>query len=165
MIMGQKGKKKSHYIRVATFKIDEVLPFVFTREIRHTLRAQGFRYDSNEWKTASRRGYQIYLNGKDKTIKVSMGSHRYQLFALKGIKCTRCGIEGEYFALERDFKTSPDKFHFNLYGNDSNGQEIMITKDHVIPRSKGGKNKLNNYQPMCFRCNQKKADKLYYVKD
>jgi 5-methylcytosine-specific restriction endonuclease McrA len=56
-------------------------------------------------------------------------------------------------------KDSPDKFHLNLYGIDSNGREVMLTKDHIIPRSKGGKNKLSNYQPMCIHCNKKKADK------
>jgi 5-methylcytosine-specific restriction endonuclease McrA len=41
----------------------------------------------------------------------------------------------------------------------------MITKDHIIPRSKGGKDILDNYQPMCIICNSKKADKLEELKE
>jgi 5-methylcytosine-specific restriction endonuclease McrA len=89
-----------------------------------------------------------------------MGSHRYELFATKGIRCVECGIEGSYFALEKDITDSTSKFHLNLYGKDEKGDEVMITKDHILPKSKGGENRLSNYQPMCYKCNQKKADKI-----
>ena len=34
-----------------------------------------------------------------------------------------------------------------------------MTKDHVIPKAKGGVDRLRNYQTLCFDCNKKKADK------
>ena len=37
---------------------------------------------------------------------------------------------------------------------------MHLTKDHIIPRAAGGADSLNNYQPMCERCNEKKADKV-----
>ena len=160
MAVRQKAKKRSRYIRVATFDVGDVLPFVFTRETRHALRALGHKYNSKEWKEASRRGYPIFVRGYNHIVEVPMGSHRYQLFAEKGTKCVSCGIVGIYFALERGQKDNPKRFHFNLYGRDKRGYEVMITKDHIVPRSKGGKNRLSNYQPMCYRCNQKKADKV-----
>jgi len=160
MAVRQKAKKRSRYVRVATFDVDQVLPFVFTREVRHALRAAGYKYNSDEWKEASRRGYLVRIGGQERVIQVSMGSHRYQLFATKGTECVRCGIIGTYFALERGHKDNPNRYHFNLYGTNKQGHEVMITKDHIVPRSKGGKNKLANYQPMCYRCNQRKADKV-----
>ena len=93
-----------------------------------------------------------------------MGSHRYQLFVLKGINCIMCGIKGKFFALERGISNNPSKFHFNLYGINKYGCEIMITKDHIIPRSRGGKNILDNYQPLCYNCNQNKANGIKNVK-
>ena len=92
-----------------------------------------------------------------------MGSHRYQLFALKGTNCIKCGIKGKFFALEQNVIAS--KFHFNLYGINDHGNEVMITKDHIIPKSKGGKNILDNYQPLCYNCNQRKAGKIENVKN
>ena len=35
-----------------------------------------------------------------------------------------------------------------------------MTKDHIIPKSKGGKDSLKNLQPMCIRCNEAKGSKI-----
>jgi len=39
------------------------------------------------------------------------------------------------------------------------GSKRNLTIDHVIPRSKGGKNTWGNLVTSCFRCNSKKGDK------
>jgi len=39
--------------------------------------------------------------------------------------------------------------------------EKLITKDHIIPRSKGGYGP-DNIVPCCRKCNLKKADMSYY---
>lgn len=38
--------------------------------------------------------------------------------------------------------------------------EIVLTVDHIIPRSKGGTSLLKNIQPLCRRCNSAKHDKI-----
>lgn len=147
------------YIRVGVFPIEAILPFVFTRDIRKKLRKSGCHYNSEEWINASRRIYNITINGTLHRIKVRMGSHRYQLFAEQGVVCRRCGLEGKFFALEKDKGTEGLRFHFNLYGFDKDRKEVMLTKDHIHPRSKGGKSRPENYQVLCQKCNQAKADK------
>lgn len=85
-------------------------------------------------------------------------SQRFQTFFTKGLKCIHCGIEGKYFAKEI---TKDDKrYHLNLYAIDNNGKEVLMTKDHIIPYSKGGPNKLSNYQTMCIKCNVAKGSKI-----
>jgi len=101
----------------------------------------------------------IAING----VNVYMSSQRYKLFKYKGIRCIKCGIVGEYFILEQHRQKSAyesKRFHFNLYGIDKNGKEMLMTKDHIIPKSKGGKNGLHNLQPMCMKCNNEKDDKM-----
>lgn len=39
------------------------------------------------------------------------------------------------------------------------GGEDWLTVDHVIPKSWGGKNHPDNYQTLCYPCNQKKGNK------
>lgn len=36
---------------------------------------------------------------------------------------------------------------------------IMVSLDHVIPKSRGGKNNITNYLPSCASCNSSKATK------
>lgn len=95
--------------------------------------------------------------------RVKMWSKRYENFKENGIRCVHCGIKGQYFRLEcngSDHVEGKNTWHFNLYALDENGNEVLMTKDHIIPKSKGGSNNINNLQPMCSQCNSKKADKL-----
>lgn len=84
------------------------------------------------------------------------GGGRLRNFAENGIRCASCGIEGEFFASERYPGQNP---HLNLYAM-RDGDEVLMTRDHIIPKSKGGANHIDNYQPMCAPCNQRKDDTL-----
>jgi hypothetical protein len=94
-------------------------------------------------------------------IKINMASDRYKCFVVSGTNCKECGLEGKYFRLEQ-LKAQPgnDAWHFNLYGLDNKGKEVLITKDHIIPTSKGGKNDVENYQTLCYLCNMIKGHKV-----
>ena len=128
------AKKNQKYIRNGIFSIDDVLPFVEFQNDKIT---------------------KEYLGSDLILYEVKMGSCRYKCFAKFGTKCVSCGIEGKFFAMERDYNT--DRYHFNLYAVDENEKEILMTKDHIIPKSKGGKNHLSNYQTMCITCNRNKG--------
>jgi len=79
---------------------------------------------------------------------------RAKIFYKKGLVCTICGVKGYFFALEIDKGKGQ---HLNLYGY-INNEEVLMTIDHIIPKSKGGSNDLINYQTMCKICNESKAD-------
>ncbi len=79
--------------------------------------------------------------------------NRYKTFQ-NNLTCVGCGLAGEYFFKER-YKDS-NTWHLNLYGV-KNGEEILFTKDHIIPKSKGGLNTMGNLQTMCYDCNHEKG--------
>lgn len=88
--------------------------------------------------------------------KIKTNSQRYILFKTS-MQCVKCGCKGEYFCLEKDVEYVNSAFHFNLYAV-VDGEERLMTKDHIVPISKGGLNKQENYQVMCRICNFEKSN-------
>ena len=94
-------------------------------------------------------------------FRVRMTSLRYQVFA-RSCACVSCGVEGTVMLLEQepsDPKHPSDRAHFNLYARTPAGL-VMMTKDHFIPRSRGGSDHVANLQTMCFPCNRQKGGHL-----
>ena len=89
---------------------------------------------------------------------MNFSSNRLRLFKAKGTACICCGLKAKFFAKERHENST--YFSLNLYGVDKNSREILMTRDHWIPRSKHGRDVISNLQPMCQRCNSVKADKI-----
>ena len=91
-------------------------------------------------------GHEVYTN-----------SWRYKTFYNKGCNCVKCGRKGSYFKLESGgSKEESNRRHFNLYSED----DVLMTKDHILPKSKGGKDTLENFQTMCCICNSNKGNKV-----
>ena len=99
------------------------------------------------------------LNLPDKYIelqghKVKIKNDKYLNYLKNGFKCKNCGVEGIYANLEYCNKLGN---HFNMYAN-KNGNTVLLTTDHIYPRSKGGLSNIKNYQVLCSKCNNNKAD-------
>jgi 5-methylcytosine-specific restriction endonuclease McrA len=67
-------------------------------------------------------------------IKVMPGI-RWQVFKRDNWRCVSCGIK----AVESD--------------------TVILHVDHILPRSKGGKDDFDNYQTLCDKCNIGKSNK------
>ena len=85
-------------------------------------------------------------------FSVHSKSLRYMTFYQRGVKCVCCGKEGTHFKLCGDENTN--RRHFDLSADDG----TLITKDHIIPASKGGQDKVSNMQTMCAVCNVEKGN-------
>jgi len=77
---------------------------------------------------------------------------RLKVFFHKGCKCVKCGIEATQIALGE----GRGQQHWDLYTDNF----YPLTVDHIIPKSRGGGEELENKQPMCYRCNQDKGSKI-----
>ena len=147
------------YIRAGIYKLEDVLPYVVFDEDIYNLKKNGIKKGTSEFKQSTERLYGEHW--------VKMYSQRYQTFKTKGTKCVKCGIKGSFFALEKGThdQQNLDRYHFNLYGLNATGEEVLITKDHILPRSKNGKDVVKNYQPMCVHCNLIKADRYKEISE
>ena len=101
--------------------------------------------------------YELSTVNEKKTIKledyeINFTSLRLQTFFKKGNSCVKCGRIGKYFKLQKSRKDI--KFHLGLWSEDN----VQLTKDHIQPKSKGGKNNLKNMQCMCEICNNAKGN-------
>jgi 5-methylcytosine-specific restriction endonuclease McrA len=133
------GKQKG-IIRLGIIPLDEVLP-----KIKDFL-PLWTQVDHNQLK-ATISGYSI-----------NMYSTRLACFAINGVKCSKCGLEGKFFAIEKyEHCINP---HVNLYALDANNKEVLMTRDHIIPKGQGGKDILSNTQTMCTNCNWEKGNDL-----
>lgn len=74
--------------------------------------------------------------------------------------CCKCGLEGKHWYIEKDLRDPSDHFSLQFYGFDKNGVERMLTWDHIVPKSLGGNDSLNNGQIMCHPCNRDKSNDI-----
>lgn len=115
----------------------------------------------------------IVVDGIEFQVKLS--SLRLRCFK-KSKVCVVCGRIGTIMSLDRSRRSHYRRrklkndllepfiqVHFNLYSEDPDGTFTLMTQDHIIPKSKGGKNHLNNLQTMCATCNEIKSDRLEEV--
>lgn len=100
------------------------------------------------------------LNSQIGLKSVKLNGSRIQLLKAQP-ECQCCGLKGSFFAMETD-KTGSR--HFNMYGFNEHGHEVLLTVDHITPRSLGGKNHKNT-QVLCYHCNQAKANHIMSLQD
>lgn len=130
-------RKRREWRRLAEFAPEDVLPYAGP---------------------TSTPKYYADLQGREWPVK--MCSHRYGTFQTS-LSCACCGITGSVMILEYQLRGNmgdPEfkKPHFNLYAVTQDGL-ILMTKDHIVPRSEGGEDILSNYQTMCVLCNSLKG--------
>lgn len=77
-----------------------------------------------------KRGEQIW-NHRRRGYRPVSGSVRFKVLRSAGYKCQLCGISAD---------------------------ERAIDVDHIIPRSLGGPDSLENYQALCYKCNTNKRN-------
>lgn len=93
----------------------------------------------------------FHVNNND--YIVNMNSKRLFVFK-ENRRCVCCRIIGQKMFLEyHPYDGVP---HFNFYAIYKNDL-LLMTKDHIVPKSVGGEDIHSNYQTMCSLCNSLKG--------
>lgn len=91
-----------------------------------------------------------------RTMKcLSLNKRMKYLIKTKG--CLACGAK--IIGIEINLYTN-GLISKKMMAINKQGKRIKMTIDHIFPRSKGGSNRLDNLQPMCYDCNVEKGDKV-----
>jgi len=101
--------------------------------------------------------FDVFSDKLNKRFSVYLNSQRYLLFKRSGCTCVECGLVADRCILIAE-PNGNNRGHFEFAGVDSSGTLVIMTKDHIIPRSLGGNDILENYQPMCEVCNKNKRN-------
>ena len=89
---------------------------------------------------------------------------RHRVFQRDQFICQACGLKGSKVWWESN--SLNQRGHLNLYGIENN-EEIIFTKDHIVPLASIKKDKnispnnIKNLQTYCFICNQLKGSFLF----
>jgi len=116
----------------------------------------------------------VVLYAKDR-IGWSMGEHQFRVYGgLNRVSGSRSFIDIHSIVavkgVDKNFRvrTVPPLSNSELFRRDQHiclycGREFPVselTRDHVVPRSRGGKNTWTNVVTACRRCNHYKGDRL-----
>lgn len=122
-------KDRKRLVHLGEFSLDDVLSHITEEE--------------------SKREYKV----NDELYMVRMNSDRYFVFKSNN-RCVSCNIEGTKMIL--DINPGDQSPHFNLYAEESD-RLVLMTKDHITAKSKGGIDELDNYTTCCAVCNNLKG--------
>lgn len=108
---------------------------------------------------------EVFTDGLDVILAKYEKNWRLKVFVHKGLACSNpdCDKEGDRIVYWYDYGWTPPQdgavfskgLHIDVLAGDT-----LMTVDHVLPKSKGGTNHIDNLVPMCSPCNQRKADKI-----
>lgn len=127
-------------IKVHIFKDDSYKSLNEIKEFSIQFPGLFFMYDYEFFERFLRKdnNYKDYLE-RINNIEVAnkKNPNRYKIFEKDNFKCVICGRDGK---------------------------EVILEIDHIIPRSKGGKNDISNYQTLCRQCNGSKGNNEINIK-
>lgn len=83
---------------------------------------------------------------------------RFKVFLNKGHQCMHCGIWGDRILEWHEAVPRTKGNHLDLFAtNPFTGKLVLMTMDHIVPKSLGGSNSYGNMQTLCERCNIRKG--------
>ena len=113
--------------------------------------AAGFALLDNEKEHRLHRG---------KRISACSGWALFSTLRNHTIQCWECGCTADRWVADKGRSDHQGPPVLNLYGTRADGCVILMTRDHIIPRSLGGANATDNLRPACEICNGARGNQV-----
>lgn len=75
------------------------------------------------------------------------------------IRCHFCGCQADRWVAEKGRRDRIGHPVLNLFSQ-KDGRVVMMTRDHIIPRSLGGVDAVANLRPACAPCNEQRSNEV-----
>lgn len=75
------------------------------------------------------------------------------------LKCWHCGVEADRFIVKHHANDTNKPPVLDLFAH-TGKTLVMMTRDHIIPRSLGGIDDVDNLRPGCETCNNKRKSTM-----
>lgn len=75
------------------------------------------------------------------------------------IRCHFCGCQADQWVAEKGKKDKVGHPVLNLYAT-KHCLPVMMTRDHIIPKSLGGVDDVANLRPACAPCNEERGNEV-----
>ena len=132
------------YEKARKLSLDEIIPYIAT--------------------TAKHASRSFWCPAIKRCVVVSLATARIRLFVAQ--ECAACKIKADHIWIERNpYCGAGSGWHLNMYALNYHGDSVMLTLDHIKPRSKGGIRSKNNVQLLCNNCNSFKGDHRWSLKE
>ena len=90
-------------------------------------------------------------------VAATRGWGLFSRYEKSSIKCCTCGLPADRW-LALDYHNDPRKYPIlELFGV-KHGVYVPFNRDHIIPRSMGGVDAIENLRPSCVTCNTKRGN-------
>lgn len=96
-----------------------------------------------------------FVTSTGERCKITYNLRRFLCYL--GTKCNMCGVSATHLAV---FSVSGAKMLSGQLIYKNNNDERVMTTDHILPLSKGGKTNTVNLQCLCNVCNAKKSNTI-----
>jgi hypothetical protein len=71
------------------------------------------------------------------------------------IRCWHCGVEADRWVSEKGRRDKIGNPILNLYAG-----HVLMTRDHILPKSLGGSDAVGNLRPGCSPCNEARGNEV-----
>ena len=96
---------------------------------------------------------------KGKRVERPSGWALFKSLQGQPIRCHFCGCQADRWVMEKGRRDKVGHPVLNLYGN-QDGKAVMMTRDHIIPKSLGGVDVVQNLRAACAPCNETRSNEV-----